>query len=310
MAEAACVGCLGGVRKCVKQTANNTMSQPLEHIVETDDDRATDPCSRLISAARHKDMEKVKKLLEAGADKEKGLVNYCAVQHAASFGMVEVLKVFQEAGMDMEYSGGSKYASPLWLATYAKHYDVMRFLLCAGVQTDVVYDHGGPVLTVASANNDNVAITMLVDAGADVNVCDEVGLTPLMYVCGRGNGQMAKYLLKHGADVNARDRRGATALHHAVLLCFYEVTLAALLDAGADMYALWNGMTAEECAETLGIRKAVMFFRARKNIRQWKGVVRCLIAFKAHRERWMSPDGAGFVYARNRFMTTMEQQSK
>ena len=47
---------------------------------------------------------------------------------------------------------------------------------------------------------------MLLEAGADANVANEDGQTPLMLAARTGNVALAKLLVQHGADVNRRER--------------------------------------------------------------------------------------------------------
>jgi uncharacterized protein len=47
--------------------------------------------------------------------------------------------------------------------------------------------------------------------GADVNACNNLGLTPLMMAAYHGQTDMVKALVEHGADVNAFDNRGLRA---------------------------------------------------------------------------------------------------
>ena len=47
--------------------------------------------------------------------------------------------------------------------------------------------------------------------GADVNACNNLGLTPLMMAAYHGQTDMVKFLVEHGADINAVDNGGLTA---------------------------------------------------------------------------------------------------
>jgi len=53
----------------------------------------------------------------------------------------------------------------------------------------------------------------LVETGADVNVADKSGETPLMLAIAWGDEALplVNYLIAHGADLNVRDKYGATA---------------------------------------------------------------------------------------------------
>jgi len=77
-------------------------------------------------------------------------------------------------------------------------------------------------------------IKRLISEGADVNVKDSSGMTPLMNVimCG-SNPEALSALIKAGADVNARDRNMSTPL---ALMMFYgrePEDMAVLIEAGA-----------------------------------------------------------------------------
>ncbi len=78
---------------------------------------------------------------------------------------------------------------------------------------------------------------LLIKHGADVNVRDESGATPLFYM---DDVDTARVLIKKGADVNARDDYGNTPLHHVANAGIARL----LLENGADPNAKNNqGLT-------------------------------------------------------------------
>ena len=50
---------------------------------------------------------------------------------------------------------------------------------------------------------------------ANVNICDSIQKTPVMYAAANGHIAAVELLLESGADLNLSDRDGNTALHHA-----------------------------------------------------------------------------------------------
>jgi ankyrin repeat protein len=52
--------------------------------------------------------------------------------------------------------------------------------------------------------------------GADFNISNEFGVTPLMSAAHSGNVELVKLLLKYVRNVNQEDKEGNTALYYAV----------------------------------------------------------------------------------------------
>jgi hypothetical protein len=93
--------------------------------------------------------------------------------------------------------------------------DAIRVLRAAGAP---VNDHGNAgetaLLAVVSTGIEE-SISLLLNAGADVNLADDRGVTPLMAAADLPPAVIER-LMEAGADVNARDHGGATALHYYV----------------------------------------------------------------------------------------------
>ena len=58
-------------------------------------------------------------------------------------------------------------------------------------------------------------VEFLVKKGANVNLCDEEGKTPLMWASWAGRTEIVEFLIKNGADISAEDKFGETALFKA-----------------------------------------------------------------------------------------------
>ena len=52
---------------------------------------------------------------------------------------------------------------------------------------------------------------ILIENGANPNVCDENGNTPLMLACARLDARTADTLLSLGADIDRKNKKGLTA---------------------------------------------------------------------------------------------------
>ena len=100
------------------------------------------------------------------------------------------------------------------------------------------------------------AVELLLDFGANPNVTDQSGVTPLMMAAGSSAQKYTAMLIEAKAELDLQDHVGATALMHAVKAASYEV-VSLLLAAGADR-TIRNDrrLTALDLAVRLGPRRA------------------------------------------------------
>ena len=85
-----------------------------------------------------------------------------------------------------------------------------------GANINAREENGWTALSMSLVMGDEKAALWLIDHGADVNVADKQGKTPLMTASGyhpnRSNINIVRTLIIKGADVNAKDIAGRTAL--------------------------------------------------------------------------------------------------
>ncbi|MBI3873870.1 MAG: ankyrin repeat domain-containing protein [Arcobacter sp.] len=74
----------------------------------------------------------------------------------------------------------------------------------------------------------------LQEEGADFNISNEFGITPLMSAARKGDVRLVKFLLKSVRNVNLEDKEGNTALYYAVESNSLEV-VQVLFDHGAKI---------------------------------------------------------------------------
>ena len=77
-------------------------------------------------------------------------------------------------------------------------------------------------------------VSMILDAGTDVNATDHDGWTLLLWVANLGFTDIAAVLLDHGANVNVKDPYGWSPLYESARSGHTE-TVALLLDRGAEV---------------------------------------------------------------------------
>ena len=170
--------------------------------------RPGDKETPLITAASVGDAEVARVLIDAGADIEAisapdsgGVPNGTALQHAAVFGMTDVVDVLMAAGvkihdLEMAAAAGDITGWPL-----------DRFTLQSRLRA----------LVFAADHQRLEVIDRLVAAGTPVNEPDaEWGRLPLHTAAGNGRAASVRRLLAHGVDPNLRDpEHGRTPLEEA-----------------------------------------------------------------------------------------------
>jgi ankyrin repeat protein len=110
-------------------------------------------------------------------------------------------------------------------------------------------------LLAAISQNQLACAQQLVTAGADVNLADHAGWTPLIHAAYFGSDtQIITLLIEHGAKVNAQNDRGLTALYLASA-AGHEPQVQLLLSKGADStIASKSGYTPLQVAQVRGLK--------------------------------------------------------
>ena len=158
----------------------------------------------LVEAARDRDGNAVRALLDAGADVDARQPDGATALHWAVH--------WDDAGM-------------------------ARRLVRAGADVDAAGAYGVTPLSLAAANASAVLVELLVGAGADPNAARDSGETPLMRAASTGSVAAVRALLAAGADIDAAEPTGAqTALMLAASGRHPDV-VAVLLARGADLEA-------------------------------------------------------------------------
>ena len=107
--------------------------------------------------------------------------------------------------------------------------DLVEFLLTNGFEREI-RDHcdtlnvdcsaihlGEPLLFSAARLGRVNLVKELVDNGADMEVTDELGRTPLHYATENGRVDVVKFLGDNKADIHTKDKDGFTVLDTAIL---------------------------------------------------------------------------------------------
>jgi tetratricopeptide (TPR) repeat protein len=116
---------------------------------------------------------------------------------------------------------------------------IMVFVI--GLLTASVHAVEVSPIVEAVSNGNKAEVEVLLARGADVNVKDHRGRTPLFFAAANkaGTKDMVELLLARGADINAKDVDGETPLHYAPFSRQKDI-VELLLIKGADVNAKSN----------------------------------------------------------------------
>ena len=129
-----------------------------------------------IHAVKTNNLERVRLLVEQGADKDKDIIH----------------------GF-----------TPLFIASREGHLEVTKFLVEQGATLDKPDNHGSTPLAVSAQNGHLEICRYLLEQGADRDKADPgVGWTPLHGAVVSGHLEIALLLMSYGADLNARTSSG------------------------------------------------------------------------------------------------------
>ena len=208
-------------------------------------------------AYSHDDAEKVPEtlaiLLAAGADPDRkfaysGHDQFFYGRLAATADRVAML-----ADGSIKMPGRNEFwARPLYLPLLTLDKEIMRTLLEGGADPDADFHNGAGILHYVVELADSVELAeLLLGHGADVDIRDMSGSTPLHYAAYLGLEEMAGFLLESGADPNARNVAGMTPLDYATCLG-NDTTHGLLVDHGARPVARdADGVSIDEVCEVL-----------------------------------------------------------
>jgi ankyrin repeat protein len=164
----------------------------------------------------------------------------------------DVIQVLLDRGCNVAALRDNQQATPCHIASWHRADAAVIDMLInvAGVNVDARDNAGRTCCHAAAANGNARAMRCFIAAGANVDIADSTGCTPLQDACSCdvAMAECTTLLLAAGANVHHCDITGYTACHKAVLFDA-ELSLHALLAAGADFDALSNdGMTPRQFA--------------------------------------------------------------
>ena len=195
--------------------------------------------------------------------------------------VIKVRRIISTTGINVNFKLHRE--TPLWLASRMGYTDVVKHLLQAGADANEVPTKRGWSLLYELVPFANCKVlSLLLLGGAEVNKQTmDRGKTPLHVAASVGrNPEAVEVLLDMGADPNVADHCGWTPLHLAILFCPSTI-VEMLLNKGAETHHLaqtlgkfYPGGTALHMATKRGLKDKVRLLidaGAEINIRDQNG---------------------------------------
>ncbi|MBT2648740.1 ankyrin repeat domain-containing protein [Bacillus sp. ISL-34] len=193
---------------------------------------------QLIQAIERKETERIRSLIEQGADMNaQDSEGRTATMIATYNNDVESAKILIEAGADVNIQDDMKN-SPFLYAGAEGYVGILKLAIEAGADPAITNRYGGTALIPASEHGYvEVIEELLTKTDIDVNHVNDLGWTALLEAIILNDGdrkqqQTVQLLIDHGADVNIPDNCGMNPLQHAREKGFKEIEQI-LLTAGA-----------------------------------------------------------------------------
>jgi ankyrin repeat protein len=155
---------------------------------------------------------------------------------ASGLGDFEAVKILVEGGADINLFDAAD-VNALFEATGANHPEIVHYFLSHGAKVDARRRSEGETALFRALGNGNLNhMTVLIQAGADVNLRNKAGDTLLMVASLRDEYEMVKFLKANSAKFNSPNEELTFAASHG-----YVADIQRVLAAGAKVNQAYEG---------------------------------------------------------------------
>lgn len=188
----------------------------------------------LIKAIKEQNLANAKFLIEKGArinfENQKIPNPLITAIIANNYECVEILI---ESGADLNFSNYDK--SPLAVAINRNNYEIAKLLYNKGAKINYYDSKGNTPLHVAIKEKNYFLVDIFTQEREYVNIYNKNSNTPLNFALSNNSEiEIIKLLVNRGADVNLKNEYGVSPLHKAILLGSPEI-VELLVDKGANV---------------------------------------------------------------------------
>ncbi len=184
--------------------------------------RPEPPTVTLYLAMQRGDIEQIERHIRWGTDMNRlDRDGFTPLQVAVRNGRMAIVRLLLRHGVEIDRPDREGHTA-LWHAVMGGHTLIADLLLKEGARMDAT----AWLLDAARLGiRRRETVEYLARHGADLEVRDEKGDTPLLIAIRQGNHKLAKHLVNAGADVRVKDATGRTALQIANSLGLGDIAL-------------------------------------------------------------------------------------
>ncbi len=222
-------------QKALEQEAQKALDEAMQNLNREQPDKEILNLT-LMMAATAGDVEKLKELLQMGADPNaQNPLHMTALMSAANSGHADCVGALLSAGADPDIQDSTGLTALMLAANFVGNYPALKLLVDAGANVNLVAKNSATALLVAAQKRCLPCLYVLVKAGAEVNVFDpELHFSPLLFAAANGETEAVYILVDAGADVNVSSVSGQTPLMASAFSPLSSDMLLKLLHAGAN----------------------------------------------------------------------------
>ncbi len=224
----------------------------LDELVELNPDNPRAYAMRADEYVVRKDFKKATADYTKKIGLDSGLVGYSPLFIAAYQGHSEIVSGLLDSGADIDVRDPKEGSTPLMAAISKGHAVIARILLEKGADVHASATEGRTALFMAAGIGQLECAEMVLAYGADINASASSGVTPLIIAAWEGQSKMVSLLIEKGASIDTINDDGNTALVAAAHKGHKEI-VERLINAGAGIdIANSDGVTVLMAAATEG----------------------------------------------------------
>ena len=225
------------IHHAVNGGCNKEILQAIINLVADINASNMDGETALLIACKKGNIDAIDILLNAGADPNiADSVGVTCIQHVVFEACSkETLQAIINHGADVNSTNKNNVTS-LMTACENGNIDAIDVLLNAGANPNIADTEGVTCIHHAVNGGCNKEILQaIISLVADINASNMDGETALLIACQKGNIDAIDILLNAGADPNIADSVGVTCIQHVVFEACSKETLQAIINHGADV---------------------------------------------------------------------------